>query len=226
MIKSRGRPAATPTVEQRPDRTPSISDEGWWPSRRPGGSPWEGEGHRKVWARHRVCRGILPQAGAPGMLREQPALAPSPAAAVAEIPMSRSVTMPPTHVDGRRSGVHGGRRLGLGIHRHRALERRVRRLACVQAMATASAALQPISMGLARLYASTSAGAARGLALRMDHGSQYLYRSTENGPVLRRPLDLFCSMAVDNKTAVQCDMVNGSYRYSEASTRKVCHTGP
>ena len=29
-------------------------------------------------------------------------------------------------------------------------------------------------MGLARLYASTSAGAARGLALRMDHGSQYL----------------------------------------------------
>ena len=36
------------------------------------------------------------------------------------------------------------------------------------------AALQPISMGLARLYASTSAGAARGLALRMDHGSQYL----------------------------------------------------
>ena len=36
------------------------------------------------------------------------------------------------------------------------------------------AALQPISMGLARLYDSTSAGAARGLALRMDHGSQYL----------------------------------------------------
>ena len=36
------------------------------------------------------------------------------------------------------------------------------------------AALQPISMGLARLYHSTSAGAARGLALRMDHGSQYL----------------------------------------------------
>ena len=36
------------------------------------------------------------------------------------------------------------------------------------------AALQPISMGLAGLYGSTAAGAARGLALRMDHGSQYL----------------------------------------------------
>ena len=29
-------------------------------------------------------------------------------------------------------------------------------------------------MGLAGLYGSTAAGAARGLALRMDHGSQYL----------------------------------------------------
>ena len=34
------------------------------------------------------------------------------------------------------------------------------------------AALQPISMGLAGLYGSTAAGAARGLALRMDHGSR------------------------------------------------------
>jgi len=36
------------------------------------------------------------------------------------------------------------------------------------------AALEPIKMGLARLYGSTAAGAARGLALRMDHGTQYL----------------------------------------------------
>ena len=42
------------------------------------------------------------------------------------------------------------------------------------AKTTASPALQPISMGLAGLYGSTAAGAARGLALRMDHGSQYL----------------------------------------------------
>ena len=40
--------------------------------------------------------------------------------------------------------------------------------------ASAATALQPISMGLAGLYGSTAAGAARGLALRMDHGSQYL----------------------------------------------------
>ena len=53
------------------------------------------------------------------------------------------------------------------------LERRVRRLACVQArrpLRRPSADLH----GACEAYASTSAGAARGLALRMDHGSQYL----------------------------------------------------
>ena len=44
----------------------------------------------------------------------------------------------------------------------------------MSASADRFAALQPISMGLAGLYGSTAAGAARGLALRMDHGSQYL----------------------------------------------------
>ena len=66
---------------------------------------------------------------------------------------------------------------GWGCRIHRQCEhwqRRVRRLACAASVGDRFAALQPISMGLARLYASTSAGAARGLALRMDHGSQYL----------------------------------------------------
>jgi transposase InsO family protein len=36
------------------------------------------------------------------------------------------------------------------------------------------AALEPIAQGLARLYGSVAADVARGLALRMDHGSQYL----------------------------------------------------
>ncbi|MDP6579694.1 MAG: integrase core domain-containing protein, partial [Vicinamibacterales bacterium] len=36
------------------------------------------------------------------------------------------------------------------------------------------AALEPIAQGLRRLYGSVDADVARGLALRMDHGSQYL----------------------------------------------------
>ena len=36
------------------------------------------------------------------------------------------------------------------------------------------AALEPISMGLREVYDNTSAGVARGLSLRLDHGTQYL----------------------------------------------------
>lgn len=36
------------------------------------------------------------------------------------------------------------------------------------------AALQPLSMALSRLYGSVEKGIARGLSLRMDHGTQYL----------------------------------------------------
>ena len=36
------------------------------------------------------------------------------------------------------------------------------------------AALEPVAQGLGRLYGSVAADVARGLALRMDHGSQYL----------------------------------------------------
>ena len=36
------------------------------------------------------------------------------------------------------------------------------------------AALEPIAQGLQRIYGSVDADVARGLALRMDHGSQYL----------------------------------------------------
>lgn len=42
------------------------------------------------------------------------------------------------------------------------------------------AALQPISMGIMKHYGSIQAGAARGLTLRMDNGSQYLSEHFQN----------------------------------------------
>ena len=56
--------------------------------------------------------------------------------------------------------------MGLDLHRRRALERRVCRLACLQARRPLIAALQPISMGLAGLYGSTRGrrGSGAGLA--------------------------------------------------------------
>jgi transposase InsO family protein len=42
------------------------------------------------------------------------------------------------------------------------------------------AALQPLSMALGRLYGSVEKGIARGLSLRMDHGTQYLSDHFQN----------------------------------------------
>ena len=42
------------------------------------------------------------------------------------------------------------------------------------------AALEPISQGLLRIYGSVEADVSRGLALRMDHGSQYLSDHFQN----------------------------------------------
>ena len=55
----------------------------------------------------------------------------------------------------------------------RALERGVCGMARVQGWEP-FAALEPIAQGLRRIYGALDADSARGLALRMDHGSQYL----------------------------------------------------
>ena len=92
-------------------------------------SPWEGEGYRKVWAL-RVCRDIraCPQAGARALMRENNLLSPHRCRRRGgNRPWAAEIIThaPKPHVGHRwRSGVHGGRRLGLDTGR-RALERRV-----------------------------------------------------------------------------------------------------
>ena len=66
-----------------------------------------------------------------------------------------------TITDGVR-GVHGGRRLGLDLHRRRALERRVCRLACKRG--DRFAALQPLH-GACGLFSTATAGLADGSRL-------------------------------------------------------------
>ena len=116
-----GQHAEQPPANRGPK--PAISDQALTIEADLEASPWEGEGWR-----HPGC----PQAGAPPDARTI-CSRPIAAAAVAAIPMTRS-SCPEPHVGHRwRSGVHGGRRLGLDLHRRRALERRVCRLACLQA---------------------------------------------------------------------------------------------
>ena len=80
-MKSRQQATAERPPAKRRGPKPSISDEALLVAIEADleASPWEGEGHRKVWAR---ASGLswhpcFPQAGAPGDAREQPALAPS-----------------------------------------------------------------------------------------------------------------------------------------------------
>ena len=140
-------------------------------------SPWEGEGHRKVWARLRVCRDIrVARKRGLRLMRENNLLSPHRCRRRGGNPHVGEII---THAPNLMWGTDGVRVFtvddGWGwiftAVEHWNAE-------CVGwhvcKRGDRFAALQPISMGLARLYASTSAGAARGLALRMDHGSQYL----------------------------------------------------
>ena len=152
-------------------------------------SPWEGEGTPQGLgsASGLSWHPCFPQAGAPGDAREQPALRPIAAAAVAEIPMSvRASPMPPTSCGARTAfGCSRWTTAGAGYSPPSSIGT-PSASAHVCKRGDRFAALQPISMG-PRLYASTSAGAARGLALRMDHGSQYLSDHFTNQIVLGHP---------------------------------------
>ena len=140
-------------------------------------SPWEGEGYRKVWARLRVCRDIrVARKRVLRLMRENNLLSPHRCRRRGGNPHDGEII---THAPNLMWGTDGVRVFtvddGWGwiftAVEHWNAE-------CVGwhvcKRGDRFAALQPISMGLARLYGSTSAGAARGLALRMDHGSQYL----------------------------------------------------
>ena len=179
-MKSRQQATAERPPAKRRGPKPSISDEALLVAIEADleASPWEGEGHRKVWARLRVCRGIrVSRKRVLRVMRENNLLSPHRCRRRGGNPHVGEII---THAPNLMWGTDGVRVFtvddGWGwiftAIEHWNAE-------CVGwhvcKRGDRFAALQPISMGLARLYASTSAGAARGLALRMDPlGSQYL----------------------------------------------------
>ena len=100
-------------------------------------SPWEGEGYRKVWARLRVCRDIrVARKRVLRLMRENNLLSPHRCRRRGGNPHDGEII---THAPNLMWGTDGVRVFtvddgwGWMIHRRRALERRVRRLACLQA---------------------------------------------------------------------------------------------
>jgi transposase InsO family protein len=141
-----------------------------------GSSPFTGEGHRKVWARLRIVQGIrVSRARVLRLMRENALLSPhrrpqgEPVIHDGSIQTARPNAMWGT--DGIRietveegwvwvfSAVDHFDACCVGIH--------------VVKTGNRFAALQPIAQGLLAEFGATSADAGRGLALRMDHGTQY-----------------------------------------------------
>ena len=140
-------------------------------------SPFIGEGHRKVHARLRILDDIrVSRKRALRVMRENSLLSPHRVRqGKAKVHDGKIITLMPNVMwgtDGARvftlddgwvwvfSAVEHWNAECVGWH--------------VCKVGNRFAALEPLSQGLQRIYGSVDAEVARGLSLRMDHGSQYL----------------------------------------------------
>jgi len=139
-------------------------------------SPFHGEGHRKVWARLRHAGTRTSLRRVLRLMRENGLLAPG-RAGPPRGPRNHDGTIIPDTVDTMwgtdLTATWTGEGLAavfiaidhcsaecVGIHAH--------------ARATRFEALEPIRQGVRRYFGGFAKGIARGLALRHDHGSQYM----------------------------------------------------
>ena len=140
-------------------------------------SPFQGEGHRKVHARLRILDGIrVARKRVLRVMRENGLLSPHRGRqGEAKLHDGKIVTQAPNEMWGtdgvRVFTVDDGWVWIFAAVEHWSAE-------CmgwhVCKVGSRFAALEPIAQGLQRIYGSLEADVARGLALRMDHGSQYL----------------------------------------------------
>ena len=140
-------------------------------------SPFQGEGHRKVHARLRILDGIrVARARVLRIMRAHRLLSPHRGRqGETKVHDGTVVTQAPNVM----WGTDGVRVFTLDdgwVWTFAAVEHW--NAECVGwhvcKVGSRFAALEPIAQGLRRLYGSVDAAVARGLALRMDHGSQYL----------------------------------------------------
>jgi transposase InsO family protein len=140
-------------------------------------SPWTGEGHRKVWARLRVLDGIrVARKRVLRVMRENALLSPyRPRPRPSEAHERRIITNAPNLMWGtdatQITTVEDGKVWLFAVVEHWNAEalgwhvtKRGDRFAAVQA----------IGMAVKRVFGALGAGAARGIAVRHDHGSAFM----------------------------------------------------
>ena len=140
-------------------------------------SPFQGEGHRKVHARLRILDGIrVARTRVLRVMREHGLLSPHRGRQGAAKAHDGTVSTQAPNVMWGTDGVRvftrddGWGWIFAAVEHWNA--------ECVGwhvcKVGSRFAALEPLAQGLQRIYGSLDADVARGLALRMDHGSQYL----------------------------------------------------
>jgi putative transposase len=173
-------PSLTPVVaRQRRGPRPQISDDELLARIRADldRTPFSGEGYRKVWARLRVLDGVrVGRKRVNRLMREHQLLSPHRRpSGEAKLHDSTITTDAPNVMwgtDGARVfTVEDGWGWIFVAVDHFNVE-------CVGHHVCKTgdrfAALEPLAMGIAEQYGSLAADVARGLAVRMDHGTQYL----------------------------------------------------
>jgi len=140
-------------------------------------SPWTGEGHRKVWARLRVRDGIrVSRKRLLRVMRENTLLSPHRARRKGEDSHDRQIiTAAPNimwAIDATQiPTVQHGKVWLFGVAEHWNAEMLGWH---VSKRGTRFEAIQALSMAVRQQFGHLSAGAARGLALRHDHGSNFM----------------------------------------------------
>jgi putative transposase len=140
-------------------------------------SPWSGEGHRKVWARLRALDGLrVSRKRVLRLMREHAMLSPHRARARPETSHERHIITEAPNVmwatDATQvTTVQDGKVWLFGVAEHWNAELPGWHVA---KRGTRYEAIQAIGMALRQRFGHPGAGAARGLALRHDHGSNFM----------------------------------------------------
>ena len=173
--------AAAKVVPLRPQRRgpkPKVADADLLAAIRAdlAGSPFTGEGHRKVWARLRIVREIrVSRARVLRLMRENALLSPH------RRPQGEPVVHDGTIIADRPNDMWGTDGIRIAtvdegwVWVFAAVDHCDAYCVGIHAIKTGNrfAALQPIAQGLQAEFGATDAEAGRGLTLRMDHGTQY-----------------------------------------------------
>jgi transposase InsO family protein len=146
-------------------------------------SPWTGEGHRKVWARLRAVDGIrVSRKRVLRLMREHALLSPHRARPRPDTPHDRHIITDAPNVmwatdAAQITTVQDGKVWLFGVVEHWNAELLGWHVA---KYGTRFEAVQAVGMALHHAFGGLGAGAARGLALRHDHGSAFMADHFQN----------------------------------------------